>query len=222
MSVTRNVTIVTANLGRGVSVREFKANVDRIKKQTPGKHQFFGFQEIDEADEPEELKYLKKVFGETHRFVGVSTSVPILVPKTFDINRRIIEHASDGVAGLSPRRHVVQALVHPEGHPDAKALATNTHFGRNIRQLAMPRESAERVLRDQLDTKHAAWLTADLNSANFPRLAPREKTFVNARLDYIRGYDREDVSMKRLDTGTINLTMDGHDAHWARVQITWS
>ena len=222
MKLTRTVTIVTANLGRGVPTREFKANVDRIKNQTPGRHRFFGFQEIDEADVPEELDYLRKIFGNTHRFVGVNTRVPILVPHSFKISRRIITPASDGVKGLSPQRHVVQALVHPEEHRAAKLLATNTHFGRNIAPLAASRESAEHVLRARLRTKHAGWMTGDLNSSHYPRLAPREIRFVSKRLDYIRGYERKGVSMKLLDSGTINLTIDGHDAHWARVRITWT
>lgn len=222
MTVSRTVAIVTANFGRGVSVDEFRANVDRVAERVPGKHIFYGFQEIDEADGPNELGYLREVFGDTHRFIGTKTRVPILVPKTFDINRRIVKHASEGVPGLSPQRQIVQGIVHPVGEPDAKVMPTNTHFGRNIPRLAVPRDAAEEVLRRRLSTPYAGWLTADLNSRNFPRLAPGEKRFADKHLDYIRGYPRQGVSMRRLNLGTINLTIDGHDAHWARVRITWS
>lgn len=221
MKLSRNVTIVTANLGRGASIDEFKENVRRLKEEVPGKNRFFGFQEIDEADTPSELKILREVFGETHQFAGTKTHVPIAIPRTFTVSKRESTVASEGVDGLSPRRHVVQATVHPDGHPSRKIIATNTHFARDTRKLLQARSRASVVLQQQLRTEHPSWLTADLNSQGYRPLAFDEKRFVTARLDYIRGYERADVKLRLLNVGSVNLTIDGHNAHWARVQITW-
>ena len=130
MRLLRNVTVVTANLGRGATVEQFEDNVDRILNQAPGKSVFIGWQEIDEADKPREMSYLKKVLKDSHRLVGVKTHVPIAVPKTFEVKKQFVEKASDGVKGLQPDRYVVRALVHPEGKPDRLVNHTNTHFPR--------------------------------------------------------------------------------------------
>jgi hypothetical protein len=220
--MVRDVTIVTANLGRKASISEFEDNVMRIKRATPKRGTFIGWQEIDEDDDPRELRYIKEAFGLTHRMVGTKTHVPISVPRNFEISRRIVEKASDGVKGLQPDRHVVQAVVHPEGHPENKVAHTNTHFGRNIEALKEERRQSERVLRKQLgEIGLPTWLTADLNSENYTHLSNPEFRFVTARLDYIRAYPRGNIRMRLINTGTINLVGDGHNAHWARAQITW-
>ena len=224
---TRTITISTSNLGRGASVDKFEENLDRLIKQTPGTHRFFGFQEIDEADTPEEMKILKAKLGETHTFAGLQTHVPIAIPRTFKVKHRAVTVASEGVDGLSPRRHVVEAVVHPDGKPSCKIAATNTHFARDATPLARVRSEADVVLRQRLanlrhkDVPVAAWLTADLNSRRYKKLAGNEEELVTARLDYIRAYPTNDVTMKLLKTGTVDLTIDGHNAHWARVLVTW-
>ena len=227
MTTSRTVTILTGNLGRGVSSNRFEENLDLVIKKTPGAHRFFQFQEIDEADEPEEFKMIKAKLGDTHTFVGGKTNVPIAVPRSFKVFSRSATVASEGVDGLSPRRHVVQAVVHPDDHPDCKIVATNTHFARDASSLARPRREADIVLRQRLKsarerkTPLAAWLTADLNSRNYKKLGPDEMRLVTARLDYIRAYPAGDVKMKLLKTGAIDLSIDGHNAHWARVLVTW-
>lgn len=227
MTTTRTITIVTANLGRGVSSDRFEDNLERVIKQVPGTHRFFGFQEVDEADDPEEMKLIRAKLGDTHTFAGVKTHVPIAVPRSFKVKHRSATVASEGVDGLSPRRHVVEAVVHPDGKPDCKIVATNTHFARDAGSLALVRREADVVLRQRLaklrhkDEPLAAWLTADLNSRRYKKLAGNEQELVTARLDYIRGYPTNDVTMKLLKTGSVDLSIDGHNAHWARVLVTW-
>lgn len=221
MTTTKTVTIVTANLGRGVPPSRFEENLDRLIKQTPGVHRFFQFQEIDEADDAEEMKMIRAKLHETHHFVGVKTHVPIAIPRTFKVDRRIINVASEGVDHLSPRRHVVQAVVHPKGHPTAKIVPTNTHFARDADALDKVRADADRVLRKRLDIALPAWMTGDLNSQFYKKLNEDELKLVEVRLDYIRGYPRAGVRMQCLKAGHIDLTIDGHNAHWARVKITW-
>lgn len=221
----RNLTIATANIGRKVPIAEFEENVMRLDRQVPGAHRFFGFQEIDEADAPEELKFLKSVFGKTHRFVGQKTRVPIAVPRTFEVRRPVITFASPGVAELSPHRHHVQAVVSPVDKANAKIVASNTHFGRNVPELKDERAQAAATVEERLkywqEKGLPSWLTGDLNSKNFRKLGDNEQRWVTQGLDYIRGYDVAGVRMKLLSAGTVDLTIDGHNAHWARVEVTW-
>ncbi len=221
MTVTRTVVVATGNLGRNVTINEFERNLDRMIARVPGKNRFFQFQEIDEADTPEEMRMIRAKLGDTHRFAGVKTHVPIAVPKTFKVSSRLNRVASEGVAGLSPTRHVVQAVVWPDGHPDCKVIANNTHLARSAPRLYQARIDHDQVLREALAVPTASWLTGDLNSTDYPQLSRNEQEWVEARLDYIRGYERAGVKFELLQTGSINLTIDGHNAHWAKVQITW-
>lgn len=222
MKLLRNVTVVTANLGRGATVEQFENNVDRIFDKAPGKSVFIGWQEIDEDDKPREMPHLKKVLKDTHRLVGVRTKVPIAVPKTFVVKDSFIEKASDGVAKLQPDRYIVRALVHPEGHPDKLVNHTNTHFGRNVPELAASRREMNEELGETIRRARAGWLTGDLNSHNYPMLGRPERRLVTAGLDYIRAYEKGDVTFRQLNRGTIRLVGDNHNAHWTRLQVIWS
>lgn len=222
MKLLRNVTVVTANLGRGATVEEFEDNVDRIMDQAPGKNVFIGWQEIDEDDKPREMPYLKKVLKDTHRLVGVNTKVPIAVPRSFEIKKAFIEKVSDGVKGLQPDRYVVRALVHPEGKDARLVNHTNTHFGRNIPQLAESRREMRDFVEADIRQSRAGWLTADLNSHGYPVLGRPERRLVTAGLDYVRAYESDDVSFRQLGRGTIRLVGDRHNAHWTQMHVIWS
>jgi hypothetical protein len=221
MKLLRNVTVVRANLGRGATVDQFENNVDRILDRAPGHSVFIGWQEIDEDDKPQEMRYLKKVLKDTHTIVGDKTKVPISVPKTFEVKKRFVEKVSDGVKGLQPDRFVVRALVFPEGKPDRLVNHTNVHLGRNIPELQDSRREIREFLEKDIRQSRAGWLTGDLNSHNYPALGRPERRLVTARLDYIRAYESDDVSFRQLDRGTIRLVGDGHNAHWTRLQVIW-
>lgn len=222
MKVTRSVTFVTANLGRGATRGEFRDNVKRMKDHIEGRHIFYGFQEIDEDDVPEEMKHLQHVFGDTHRFVGTKTREPILIPRTFRIKKRVIEKGSDGVKGLQPDRYTVQAIVTPATLETDRLLGfANSHFGREIPELEDERKIDFNNLRRTIDTGISTVVTGDFNSENYPPLDPKEKRFVTAHLDYIRGVQREGSHLRLINRGSVRLTGDNHNAQWANVQITW-
>lgn len=222
---TRTIVVTTANLGRGVSIDEFKENVDRLNKKVPGTHRFFGFQEVDEADKPEEMAYIRNVFAKTHRFVGSKTAVPLAIPRTFQVARGTVTFASTGVAEFSPHREMVQAIVYPEGKPADKVVATGIHLGRNVKELQDARAQATAVIEKRLAYYQAkglpAWLTADLNAKRFKKLGDKEQRWVSAGLDHVRGYPAGGVQFELLQTGTVDLTIDGHNAEWAKVKVTW-
>lgn len=219
----RTVVIATGNFGRGVTWDEFTSNVDKFIKETPGTHRFFNWQEIGEADfrGKRELEYIKQKLSKTHRFAGLQTHVPIAIPRTFRVQSRAVTVATEGVDHLSPRRHVVQAYVSPLGHPDQLVHSSNTHFPRDAPPLAHARMQADEVLRDRLSGDCPGWLTADINSQRYATLGKNELRFVDARLDLIRAYERGGVTFELLNKGSVDLSIDGHNAHWARVKITW-
>lgn len=222
MRLVRNITTVTCNLGRGASREEFRDNVTRLKNKAGTRNVFYGFQEIDEDDIPEEMDHLRKVFGDTHRFVGVHTHVPIAVPKSFGISVVDIDKSSDGVKGLQPDRHVVDVVVFPAGLKTKRKIRfLNTHIGRNIPELQDERQQSLDCLSDHYDNDRPTIATMD---ANTERLAPfemHEKQLATGRVDYIRAIERRDVQIRLLNRGTINLIGDGHNAEYANVQITW-
>lgn len=222
MRLVRRLTFVTANHGRGATRDEFRANVWRLHDRFDLSRTFFGKQEVDEADVPEEMDFLKYVFKDTHRFVGVHTHVPILVPKTFSISAVEIEKASDGVAGFQPDRHVVDAIVFPANLKTKRKLRLlNTHIGRDVPELRKERGDSLDCLREHYDNELTTIATLDANTENLAPLERGEKKLASARVDYIRGIERGGVQLRIINRGTVNLVGDGHNAEYANVQITW-
>jgi len=151
--VTRSatITVVTANIGRGVSTDVAHANIHRVAESFPGA--FVGFQEIDEADSPDEAALVKTRFptvddamppglqdvlasaGEgTYAFAGFrgpgwKRATPIAVPTTWDILRHSVRKSSDGLAHVTPNRVIVAARCRPVGDPDfPPVMFLNGHY----------------------------------------------------------------------------------------------
>jgi hypothetical protein len=145
------VTVVTANIGRGVSTEVAHANIRRIARSVPGA--FVGFQEIDEADAPDEgalipLRFtpvgeapqpgMQDVFTSegqpTYTFAGTSgpgwkRATPVAVPSTWKIVRRSVTKASDGLAKVTPHRVIVTVRCRPAGDPDFPPVVfLNGHY----------------------------------------------------------------------------------------------
>lgn len=222
MRLVRRITVVTANHGRGATQKEFRNNVQRLHDRFDLDRTFFGKQEIDEADVPEEMDYLRHVFKDTHRFVGVNTNVPILIPKTFDVSKVEIDKASDGVKGLQPDRHVVDAVVFPSGLKTKRKLRLlNTHIGRNIPELQDERRQSMACLKRHYDNNLTTIAMLDANTENLAPLLRGERRLASARVDYIRGIERGGVQLRIINRGSVNLVGDGHNAEFSNLQITW-
>lgn len=222
MRLVRNVTFVTANLGRNATRNEFVSNVHRLAHKFDKQATFLGFQEIDEGDRVEEMDFLRKVFSDTHRFIGVHTHCPIAVPRSFGVSVAEIVPASDGVKGLQPDRHVVKVVAFPAKlKTKRKLVVLNTHIGRDIPQLRDERRDSMRVLRDEYDNHRPTVLMLDANTEQFPQLEKGEKRLASARVDYIRAIERRDVRIRLINRGSVNLVGDGHNAEFANTQITW-
>jgi hypothetical protein len=150
--VSRSVTItvVTANIGRGVSTDVAHANIRRVARSFPGA--FVGFQEIDEADAPDEAALIVARFPRvettptgmhdeltssgkrTYTFAGFSgpgwkRATPFAVPTTWHILRQSVRKSSDGLARVTPHRVIVSALCRPVDDPDfPPVMFLNGHY----------------------------------------------------------------------------------------------
>lgn len=169
MSRSVTITIVTANIGRGVSAEVAHANIRRVARTFSGA--FVGFQEIDEADAPDETALLVARFpsGEppqagmheelassghgTYTFAGFGgpgwkRATPFAVPTTWDIVRQSVRKSSDGLAKVTPHRVIVSALCRPVDDPDfPPVMFLNGHYP--LARTAV----AKRLWRDC----HASW-----------------------------------------------------------------
>jgi hypothetical protein len=106
---------VQANLGRGVGDDVFRRSCQRIYKAF-GNDAVYHFNEIDEADKPEEKRILVSVFGKEHfRWVAGNTMCPVLVGRSrFRVVRDDFEVGSPGLAKVSPHRVVVETILAPK------------------------------------------------------------------------------------------------------------
>lgn len=212
---------ITGNLGRHVDVAEFLANVRAIDEEA-GRGTVIGFQEIDEADTPNEHAGLRAVLGAFFAFAGWLTRVPIAYGDRWSARRETVTKAARGLARLSPARVITEALLeHANG---ALLVVLNLHFPRKDPRLLGRWRSVEARLRKRIAYWHARGVTvvwmADANRVRLAPLHKLERTLAHHGLDWIRCIEHPDgVQLEVVDTGSIDLTIDGHDAQWARVKM---
>ena len=215
-----NLTVLTANLGRGVSERELTANVKALGHRWAVK----GFQEIDEDDGPEEHAVLARELEPG--WAAFDTRVPINVPPPWRIVRVRITKACEGLAHFTPPRVITQALIERLGGPWAPRLViVNTHFPRRALRTATRRRQCRSALREVIAYWHARGYTvvwmADTNTVQMRPMHELEQPIVDAGLDHIRVVPHPDgVQVGVLRNGLVDLTIDGHDAHLAQLRLT--
>lgn len=211
---------VSANLGRHVDTAEFLANVRRIDDEA-GRGAVIGFQEIDEADTPNEHAGLRKVL-DGFDFAGWETREPIAFGDRWQIRRHDVTKGAPGLARLSPARTITEALaVH---HSGAELVFLGLHYPRNDPRLRVRWSDLRTRHKERIDYHHALRRTvvwfSDVNRVRFTPLHPAERTLAHKGLDWIRVVEHPDGAQVDVeDTGLINLTIDGHDAPWARVSL---
>lgn len=229
-----SVTAVTANIGRGVDTVEAARNVDRVMRAyRQSTHRAFGpsigWQEIDEADAPNEHGLLHQALmsmAARHRgeFAGFETATPIYVAPGWSIVRQRVDLTSRGRPHLTPHRVAVQALLE---HDDTglRLVHINGHYPRlPIRDLWIECDASWRdvIVPRWLDQGYSCLLTRDRNrraDQSVP-LAPGERQLLAATLiDQVSfipaaiGTPRAVRLMRRGPARTVDLTVDGHNAH---------
>lgn len=212
--------LVTANLGRHVNTAEFLANVRAIDEEA-GRGTVIGFQEIDEDDTPHEHHGLRVTLDDFD-FAGWDTRVPIAFGDRWSNAGETVVKAARGLARLSPARVITEVeLEHDSG---LVMVAINVHFPRNDPRLLSRWFSVEAQVKRRLRYHYSRGVTAvwttDANRVHLPQLHPAERTLAHHGLDWIRCVEHPGgVRLRVADTGSIPLTIDGHDAQWARVEM---
>lgn len=211
--------VCQANLGRGVSADEFTRNLRRVLAAF-GPRALYALQEIDEADRPEEREILVDLVRRTHRIVGAQTSVPILVPRHLELLEELQTRACFGLEKFTPYRPLNEALIRVG--PNLTACALDLHFPIDRPETQSRRADAldalqERARERKADGHAGVWLSDTNWRRGWPRIVPGEKTVTAAGIDRAKAWaspGRRVVVTKRQ---TVHLTIDGHDAHGARI-----
>ena len=202
-----------ANIGRGVTPAEFRTNLDRVLR-AGGRRAVFAFQEIDEADAPNEMDYLQDRTWRTHRIVGSTTAVPILVPKHIAVIEEHETLACKGLAKFTPHRPIVEALL---GLPSGvEAAVLNVHVPINRPQTATRRRAARQALKARARSyDNGVWVSDTNTRRGWPTIARGERTVTDAGIDKAKAWAapgrRVVVDRRR----TVELSIDGHNAHGA-------
>lgn len=205
----------TANLGRGVSPDIFEANLERVLK-AGGPHAVYCFQEIDEADAPHEMLILRRLVNHTHQIVGENTAVPILVPRRLGLVEDTQTLAAKGLAKFTPHRVINEAVVRLGPNLDVAVL--NTHLPINRPQTFTRRREVRKKLRAQARTHEAGVWVADTNTRRgWPTIVPGERSVIDAGIDKAKAWGPADRKVVVSGRRTVQLGIDNHDAHGARI-----
>jgi hypothetical protein len=207
--------IWSANLGRGVSTKEFTQNLWSILDHA-GKTSIICFQEIDEADQPLEMQILKGMTHFTHNIFGAHTAVPILVPEWMKVVSAGVTPACEGLAEFTPNRVVNEVVVKLTGSGEVAVL--NTHLPINRDETVTRRAQCRKVLRERCAVHERGVWCADTNTRDgFPQMAKGERMVVDAGIDKIAAWGD---GLKLGPSEVLDLTIDNHDAHGA--QVWWA
>lgn len=235
------LTVVTANIGRGVSTTEAQANIRNVVrgfKPSPvvpvrrRSNAAIGWQEIDEADAPDEHGILHDTIRRwtpDAELVGMWTACPIVVPNGWHVVRHEVTLTSNGVAKLTPNRLCVQALIE---HDDTglRLVLANGHYPRNIAPLVAVWNTCQRSWESVIDRwnqdGYTVVTTRDRNKRGLmPALSPWERNLLPAVLiDKITVCQARPgpraVQVKAGKPRRVDLTVDGHNAHGVPLTVT--
>jgi hypothetical protein len=233
MSTSIEISLVTANFGRGVKEAEARDNMERLHAQAPGA--FIGFQEINEANPGVDRADLilteitpppHAALGDDYTFVALQEgppwkkATPIAVPPSWEVLSHSVNKTSDGVAKGTPNRVVVTARCRPVGHPDfPPVLFLNGHYpldhskkhpdlNPQLKQAWKDCQAAwvRRVKKLHEDSGLTILTTRDSNHGKgMPKLHPDEKQFLDDGLiDRISVIPAEPDSTNRVTVTVID------------------
>lgn len=210
-------------MGRGVSPAVFQRNLARVKRAA-GPRAFIGFQEIDEADQPEEMDWVQRMFRRTHIVIGEKTAVPILVPLVYE-DRILAERRTDGCAGLAkftPFRPINEVVVQLRPNLSVAMFDWHSPIDRPQTQSrrADVRKAAEERMGERHDQGHSiVWVSDTNHRGPWAPMLRGERRVVEAGIDRIRATAPRGRIVHVSDRRTVDLRIDGHNAHGARVMF---
>lgn len=224
--------VVTANIGRGVPTAVARRNIALVLRRWPSAS--IGWQEIDEADGPDEHQllheYLKKVARphvdelglrvpsrvDSLRAVGWMTAVPVFVPPGWRILERYIDKTCDGRTGVTPTRVCVQVLLEHVA-TRRRLVRLNGHYPHGAPDLWEQCDAAWQLIAAAWrSTGYASIATRDVNQARRVPLHKTERLLLGAGLDkitFVPGSNDLGVRVQQAAPGRrVPLSIDGHDA----------
>jgi hypothetical protein len=210
-----------ANLGRNVDRYEFERNL-RAVLDAAGPRAVICFQEIDEADAPEELEIISRLTRNTHVIVGGNTAVPILVPRRVRILGDRQTLAARGLALFTPHRPINEVLL--ELRPDLRIVVLNTHLPIDRVQTFTRRLQVRRKLRARANARlqqlfGGVWVADTNTRRGWPTIVKGETTVINAGIDKSKAWAPPGYRVEVSERQSVDLTIDGHNAHGARVRF---
>lgn len=207
--------VAHANLGRGVGTPEFRRNVDRII-EAMGQRAAFGTQEVDEADQPNEMDYLVDRLRKTHTVVGERTAVPWFIPNHFAVLDHRLVLGCQGLAKFTPARPINEVTIGIG--PNLEPGLLNFHLPIDRPETQGRRVQMRRKVRLRAKQHETGLWVADTNHRRgWPTIVPGEVDVTEAGIDKAKAWSsvrRVEVTRQR----TVPLSIDGHDAHVARVR----
>lgn len=212
-------TFIQANLGRHVTAGEFIANVRWLAgKATPGT--VLSFNEIDEADTPNEHRDLAR------HLLGVDWSgwhsrEPVGFGSAWEVVSSTVLPGCPGLVRLSPARTITRTEARHNGVP---VVHLALHYPRRHPLLASRWKQLRRVhaelVHDEVAQGNTVVWSADVNRLDFVPLHPKERTIARKGLDVIRVIEAPGGAQVEVTaSGVHQLSIDGHDAPWARVKL---
>lgn len=207
--------VVQANLGRGVPVDEFVMNFKRVKKAA-GKRGLINLQEVDEADQPQEMDIILELSKETHGVYGTNLANPILVPDYLDVVDHKVTRACDGLAKYTPHRNLNEVVVRLESGIEVADL--NLHLPINRPATLSRRKECRQHLRERANEhENGLWVSDTNTRVGWPRIVKGEKTLHNAGIDKAKAWSKDPgVALSVGRTRRVDLTIDGHDC-WVSI-----
>jgi hypothetical protein len=221
----KRLTVFSVNWGRGVDAVKFRNNVLRVL-DSGGDDAVLGIQELDEADTPHEHEILRKALDGTETLVGWRTFEPLVIPGHLHTMRADVVPMCDGLAGYTPARFLVEALVKDQFRPNVPPVVfMNFHPPINRPLTLTRRRKCRRVHKERIDYWYArgrtiVW-TSDTNDITYPKMHPREKVAMKKGFDNIRYIEHpKGAQIEVISTGVLVGTIDKHDPIWAKFNFS--
>ncbi len=220
---------IEANIGRGVSASVARRNIVKIRRALNMDPTVFWFEINEDNPQVDEASLIKQTWRR-YDHSGIEGKEPISTPKhLFDVLDFKRVKIMDGVprsapGGASPTRYVNRVRV-LKNFVDGPISLIGTHFPNFDPDDPRMKACVER-LRDVVDEAvsdgDAVVWAADPNMNRpgvMPKVHLRERRLFDYGNDCMGIIQSRKVKIVPQGKGTINLTIDGHNAHWANLNI---
>ena len=225
--------VITANIGRdNLAARE---DAIRDVRNGDGTRPLVGWQEINEGDTGEPAM-VERHFGSAYQNVflrhDTAFRVPISVPAPWVVVDSTPTRVHGGIEGVTPPRWINEVTVRHETHTALRFTVINTHYiagaynggqNPNLRDEwdLLKSVHKERVLAHHRQGRLVIW-TADTNNPDYRKATgwDAEKQVFTGGIDRINWMPGNGtVQLELLNTRTIDMRVDGHDARVAIFRI---